>query len=232
MNKIGIIGGLGPESTLDYYKAIITAFEQPDSFDYPEIFIHSVNLGQVWAYMEAGDWGTVADILVQSVESLQAAGAEFAAIASNTPHLAFAEIARRAPLPMISIVEATAQKAAALGLKKPGLLGTRVTMQSDLYQRVFRDLGLDVPVPSEKDQELIQQRLFSEIEKGIIKDSTRQELLDIAGRMQQGQGIDAVILGCTELPLILDQAEYDGLTVLNASAIHVDAIVEYCRRGG
>ncbi len=231
MKKVGIIGGLGPESTLDYYKGIIKAFEQPgQAFDYPEIFVHSLNLGQVWALMEAGNWDAVADILVQSAESLRAAGADFAAIASNTPHLAFAKVQSRVSLPLISIVEAAAERAASLGLKKPGLLGTRVTMQSDLYQRVFNGLGMDVPVPPDKDQKLIQQRLFSEIENGVINDSTRGELLGIVGRMKASQGIDAVILGCTELPLILDQAQYEGLPVLNASAIHVEAIVDFCRR--
>ena len=231
MKKIGIIGGLGPESTLYYYDRIIKAFAQSgQAYDYPEIFIHSLNLGRVWGLMEAGNWDAVADILVQSAESLRAAGADFAAIASNTPHLAFGKVRSRVSLPLISIVEATAQRAASLGLKKPGLLGTRVTMQSELYQSVFSGSGMDVPVPSEKDQGLIQLRLFSEIEKGIIKDSTRGELLDIVGRMKASQGIDAVILGCTELPLLLDQTEYEGLPVLNASAIHVEAIVEFCRR--
>lgn len=233
MKTIGIIGGLGPESTLYYYDGIIKSFEQPgQSYDYPEVFIHSLNLGQVWVLMEAGDWDAVADILVQSIEVLQAAGADFAAIASNTPHLAFDAVKSRIELPLISIIEATAQRAASLGLRTPGLLGTSVTMKSDLYQSVFGGLSMKVPVPAEEDQELIQQRLFSEIEKGIIKDSTREELLDIVRRMKAKHGIDALILGCTELPLILDQPEYEDLPVLNASAIHVEAIVDHCRREG
>lgn len=230
MKTIGIVGGLGPESTLDYYKGIIKAFDQTGgTYEYPEIFIHSLNLGRALEMFETGDWQGVARMLLTSISSLQAAGAQFAAIASNTPHLVFDQVSRAAPLPLISIVEAACGQARSLGLARPGLLGTRVTMGSDLYQRVFEKHGMEVTVPGQADQDLIQSRLFSEIEKGIITNATRRELLDIVARMKDSQGIDGVILGCTELPLILDQDSLE-LPFLNTSAIHVRAIVEYCRR--
>ena len=123
------------------------------------------------------------------------AGAQFAVIASNTPHLVFDQVQERSPLPLISIVKATQERALALGLQRPGLLGTLTTMGSDLYQRAFAPHGLEVAVPPPEDQALIQQRLDNEIELGIIKQSTRQELLDIVARLQQARDIDSVILG-------------------------------------
>lgn len=230
MQKIGIVGGLGPESTLDYYKGIIQAFAQTSGgYNYPQIFIHSLSLGQVLEMLAAGAWERLADLLVDSLQALHRAGAQFAAIAANTPHLVFDQVQARSPLPLISIVEAVCARARGLGLRRPGLLGTRTTMQSDLYQRCFAPQGMTVLTPGEEDQELIQQRLMTEIELGIFKDSTRQELLDIVRRLQQAQGIDSVILGCTELPLILDRDQF-GLPFLNTTAVHVQAIVDYCRK--
>jgi len=228
MKNIGIVGGLGPESTLDYYRGIIAAFAQGGDFNYPQIFIHSLNLGAVLEMFQDQAWGKLTDLLVDSIQSLERAGAQFAAIASNTPHLVFDQVQERSPLPLISIVKATQERALALGLKRPGLLGTLTTMGSDLYQRAFAPHSLEVAVPPPEDQALIQQRLDNEIELGIIKDSTRGELLEIVARLKQAEGIDSVILGCTELPLILDRDELD-LAFLNTAAIHVDAIVDYCR---
>ncbi|MCB2193110.1 MAG: amino acid racemase [Deltaproteobacteria bacterium] len=229
MRKIGLIGGLGPESTLYYYKAIISAFAAAGAgYNYPEIFIHSLSLGPVMRWANAGKWGRVAELLQAGVQALHRAGAQFAAIASNTPHLAFKRVSTSSPLPLISIVQVTVERAVAMGLKRPGLLGTRLTMGSQLYQESFAPRGMEVAVPPPQDQEVIQKRLDTEIELGIFKDSTRDELLNIVSRMKRKQGIDSVILGCTELPLILGRDEL-GLPFLNTSAIHVAAIVDYCR---
>ncbi|MFH2127744.1 MAG: amino acid racemase [Pseudomonadota bacterium] len=229
MRKIGLIGGLGPESTLDYYKGIISAFAAAGAdYNYPEIFIHSLSLAPLMRRANAGQWDRVAEMLLESVQALHRAGAQFAAIASNTPHLAFDQVRSRSPLPLISIVETTLERALAMGLKRPGLLGTRLTMDSQLYQDCFAPRGMEVQVPPPEDRELIQKRLDTEIELGIFKDSTREELLKIVSRMKRKQGIDSVILGCTELPLILGRDEL-GLPFLNTAAIHVVAIVDYCR---
>lgn len=229
MRKIGLIGGLGPESTLDYYKGIISAFAAAGAnYHYPEIFIHSLSLASFMRRAEAGQWDRVAEMLLASVQALHRAGAQFAAIAANTPHLAFERVRPRSPLPLISIVETTLERALAMGLQRPGLLGTRLTMSSRLYQECFAPQGMEVAVPPAPDQELIQKRLDTEIELGIFKDSTREELLQIVSRMKRKQGIDSVILGCTELPLLLGQDEL-GLPFLNTAAIHVAAIVAYCR---
>ncbi len=227
MKKIGIIGGIGPESTLDYYKRIISAFQRQDA-DYPEIIIYSANLTELMQILNAEDWGRLTDWLLDKIKSLHRAGAEFAVIGSNTPHIVFDALISKSPLPMLSIIEETCRKARGLGLKKLGLMGTKFTMSSDFFQKPFHNQGMSVVVPEEEDQNLIHHRLFSEIELGIIKDSTREEILAIVRRMIAKDGIDSVILGCTELPLILDKDKYEGILFLNTTAIHAESIVRYC----
>jgi aspartate racemase len=230
MKKIGLIGGIGPESTLDYYERITDAFRAEEvEPDYPEIVLYSVNLSELMAILKAGDMDTLANWLVDKVRALHRAGADFAAIGSNTPHVVFDDVAARSPIPLVSIVEATAQRAARLGLKKLGLMGTRFTMRATFYPRVFEEKGLSIVVPDAESQHLIQHRLETEIELGVFKDSTHEELLTIAKRMIDLESVEGVILGCTELPLILPQDAYDGTPFLNTTAIHVSSIVETCR---
>lgn len=228
MKKIGIIGGIGPESTLDYYRGIIDAFrDRIGGMNYPDIIIYSANLTELLEILESKALDRLADWLLSRIEALQRAGAEFAAIASNTPHVVFDEVAKRSHLPLISIVEATCAKAESLGVKRLGLMGTRFTMQADFFQRPFRERGMTVFVPSPEEQQYIHEKLFSEIELGIIKDETREALLAISKRMIERDAIDSLILGCTELPLILP-GEAHGIPFLNTTAIHVESIVTYC----
>lgn len=228
MKKIGIIGGIGPESTLDYYRGIINAFrDHIGGMNYPDIIIYSADLTELLQILEAKDLDRLVDWLLARVEALHRAGADFAVIASNTPHVVFDELARRSPLPLLSIVEATCAKAHSLEARRPGLLGTRFTMQADFFHRPFREHGMTVVVPIAEEQQFIHEKLFSEIELGIIKDETREALLAIVKRMIERDGIDALILGCTELPLIL-HGEAHGIPFLNTTAIHVESIVRYC----
>ncbi len=231
MKRIGILGGMGPESTVDYYKLIIDVFKgKGAAFDSPEIIIYSVTLSEFMRLLAAGKWAEIAEWLLGVVRALARAGAEFAAIGSNTPHAVFEEVSSRSPVPMLSIVEATCARAQAMGLKRLGLLGTGFTMGSDFYQKVFRQRGMSLVVPEEPDRKLIDKRIFSEIELGILKDSTRRELLSIVERMIEKHSIDSVVLGCTELPLILDRSDY-AVPFLNTTAIHAEAIARYCREG-
>jgi aspartate racemase len=228
MKRIGIIGGIGPESTIDYYKLIIGAFhEKQADLGYPEIIIYSANLSSLMRILEANDWETLTDWLLEKVVALHKAGAEFAVIGSNTPHIVFDKVSSRSPIPMLSIIEETRKNAQKRGLKKLGLLGTRFTMESDFFKKPFGDNEMAVVVPEKEDQELIHHRLFSEIELGIIKDSTKEELLSIVKKMIDKHSIDALILGCTELPLILNKDEF-GIPFLNTTAIHAESIVNYC----
>ncbi|MCP4176592.1 MAG: amino acid racemase, partial [bacterium] len=164
---------------------------------------------------------------LKKIYSLQASGAEFAVIASNTPHIVYNKLKSRSPLPLLSIVEATCREAKKLNLKNPGLLGTKLTMESDFYMKPFIKKGMSIAVPTKPEQKLIHHRLFSEIELGIFKDSTKKELLSIIKRMIKEDRIDSIILGCTELPLILTESQYN-IPFLNTTAIHCNNIIEYC----
>jgi len=226
VKKIGILGGLGPESTLDYYRGIVDAFRKGrGGIAGPEMVIYSADVGEVLGMVEAKRWDELIDWLLERIRALQRAGAEFAAISANTPHIVFDQVQARSPIPLLSIVDETCRRAGSLGMKRVGLMGTRFTMQSDFYQKTFRTAGISVVVPKADEIEQIHNRLMTEIELGIIKDSTREELLAIAGRMRDEDSIEGLILGCTELPMILDKDEYGGIPFLNTTAIHIEGIL-------
>jgi aspartate racemase len=227
MKRAGLIGGMGPESTLDYYRAIIEAFKTGSGkLDYPEMVIYSVNLSEFLDLMKIRDYDRIVNMLVSKLRSLKDAGADFAAITANTPHILFDRIRDNSPLPLISIVEATCEEAKKLGLKKPGLFGTGFTMAATFYQEVFQKNNIIVEVPEVDDQKAINYKLFSEIELGIFKDETRNFLISQIDKMVKQQNIDSLILGCTEFPLILSESNYAGIPILNTTQIHVDAIVK------
>jgi aspartate racemase len=228
MKTIGIIGGLGPESTLDYYRRIISAFKsRPGNLEYPEIFLYSLSLNEFMTLVDDKNWSGLSEGLLKKIDALRRAGADFAAIASNTPHIVFHEVQSRSPIPLLSIVEATCSRAEQMGLRHSGLMGTKLTMESDFYQKVFLSRGISIVVPSEKEQQFIHEKLFTEIELGIFTDSTRKALLAIAKRMYAVESIDSLILGCTELPLILSENPLK-IPFLNTTAIHCERIVSYC----
>jgi len=228
MKKIGLIGGMGPESTLDYYRKIIHAFNgECNGLSYPEIIIYSTDINELMAFVSAERWDDLSDWLLDKIVALHHAGAEFAAIASNTPHYVFDDINSKSPIPLLSIVETTCSRAQQMGLQTMGLMGTMLTMEAEFYKSRFVDKGMHVIVPLKEERELIHRKLFAEIELGIIKDSTRQELLSIVDRMVADHDIDALILGCTELPLILPENGC-GIHFLNTTAIHCERIVEFC----
>ncbi len=225
--KIGLIGGMGPESTLDYYREIIGAFKNDQGImNYPEIIIYSINLSVFLDLMKAKRYDEIVDLLVSKLEALKNAGADFGAITANTPHLLFDRIQEKSPLPLISIVDATCDYAVKMGFKKPGLFGTGFTMASDFYQNAFRKQGMEITIPEEEDRKVINEKLFSEIELGILKDETRTLLVRHIGKLVQKKGIDSLILGCTEFPLILTEPSYAGIPMLNTTRIHVEAIVK------
>jgi aspartate racemase len=226
VKRIGLVGGLGPESTLDYYRRILAACAALPGAPVPEIVVYSTRMQELFDLVTAEDWDGLAAWLLAKIEALRAAGADFAAISANTPHVVFERVQARSPLPLRSIVEATRREAERLGVRRLGLLGTRFTMRSDFYARAFAASGMQLVVPSDAEQELIHRRLMTEIELGILEDSTRQELLGIARRLVDAHRAEAIVLGCTELPLILDRSAH-GVPFLNTTAIHVDDVVRY-----
>jgi len=229
MKTIGIVGGLGPEATVDYYKEMIGLVAQKnngDSFDFPEIIVYSVNMETFIGRLRKKDYAGAAAYLSGCINKLAAAGAAFAAISANTPHLLFNEIQSSVSLPLVSIVEPCRQRAKQLGVKRCGLLGTAFTMNASFYADVFAQDNIEVVSPEGKDIERINELLFTEMEHGIFKESSKLEMLDIVQKMKKSQWIDSVILGCTEFPILFREEEYLGLPFLNTTRIHVEAIIE------
>src|SRR6266481_6226350 len=204
MKTLGIIGGLGPESTIDYYQRIIALYrERTGDGSYPEFIINSVNLKKGLDFMHVNDLAGMADYLLAGIAKLARAGADFGLISANTPHIVFDDVASKSPIPLISIVEATCAAAKDRGLKRLGLFGTRFTMQGTFYPKVFSREGIELIVPDPDDQEYIHDKYLNELVPGNFLPETRAGLLAIVDRMKNKIDIDGVILAGTELPLIL-----------------------------
>jgi aspartate racemase len=226
MKTLGIIGGLGPESTLDYYQRIIALYrERTRDGHYPEFVIVSVDLRKGLDFMDANDLSGMGNFLLEGIGKLARAGAEFGIISANTPHIVFDEIAPKSPIPLISIVEATRAAAKAQNLKQLALMGTRYTMQSDFYPKVFARKGIKLFVPENDDQDYVHEKYFSELVPGKFLPETRAGLLGIIDRMKTTSAIDGVILAGTELPLILRDPIHNGIPFLDTTKIHVEAAV-------
>lgn len=225
--RIGIIGGLGPEATVEYYRMLVQHYKQETGRS-PEVIIDSLDVDALGC-LHAGDVDEkrMISLLLDAVRRLDRAGADLALIASNSPHLVFERLQERAPIPLLSIVEATCREAGRRGLKRLGLMGTLVTMRADFYQKSCADRGILVVVPSPEEQDYIQEKIATEIMLNTIKDETRRRLLAIVERMIVRDAIHGLILGCTELPLILI-GDACGIPFLNTARIHVEYTVQYC----
>jgi aspartate racemase len=226
MKTLGIIGGLGPESTIDYYGKFIALYRQrTGDGSYPQFIINSVNLKKGLDFMDANNLSGMADYLVEEIGKLILAGATFGLISANTPHIVFDEVASRSSIPLISIVEATCTAAKAKKLKRLALFGTRYTMQATFYPKVFSREGIDLLLPSPGDQTYIHDKYLNELVSGKFLPATRAGLLAIIDRLKTGSDIDGVILAGTELPLILRDSEHNGIPLLDTTEIHCEAAV-------
>jgi aspartate racemase len=229
MKKIGLVGGLGPESTLEYYRNIIGSFrESYEQTGFPEIAIDSLDLKNFTSLVEGGKWEAIIQLISIRCEILRRCGAEIGAIASNTPHAVFDAIQAKTDLPLLSIVTATCEYARPLNVRTLCLLGTRFTMTSDYYQDEFDKYGTRLVTPEPDEIERIQHILFKEIELGIIREKSKHDLIAIIKRIRKESGVEGVILGCTELPLILSQKDLD-IACIDPARIHVDALIRACK---
>lgn len=228
MKRMGIIGGLGPEATLYYYRVIIDlCYENKDlEGNYPEIIIYSLNLEECRHSMEKGNWPELSTKLVEACQSLSRAGAEFGLIAANTPHMVFDRVREKSPIPLLSIVEETSEEVVRHGLRKVGLIGTLITMQSHFYKDVFRRRNISIAVPGEDEQTYIYEKIRSELGVGIMLAETRGRFLQIAQRMKEEDAIQGLILGCTEIPLLLTREEL-GIPFFDTSKIHAQSALRY-----
>ncbi len=226
MKTLGIVGGLGPESTIDYYRFILAGYRERRPASSPAILINSLDVDYGIALLDGNRITELEDYLVASVERLARAGADFALMAANTPHLVFDPVQRRSPIPLLSIVEATRDEAQRLGLTRLALLGTGFTMRGRFYPEVFARAGIELVVPSQEEQTFIHDKYINELLKNIFLPATRDALLAILQAIKKRERIEGVILAGTELPLILREvADRVGLPLLDTTKIHVERAV-------
>ena len=221
MKTLGVVGGIGPGSTIDYYRLLVAEYraERPDG-SYPPIIIDSIDLSRLLALVEADRLAELADWLSHELERLARAGADFAILASNTPHVVFDDLRRRAPLPLISIVEASAAAATRAGVTRVGLLGTRFTMLGRFYPEVFARRAIAVRPPTPDDVEWVHAKYMGELLAGELREETRAGFLAVIARLKE-DGAEAVLLAGTELPLLLRDAAGASLPLLDTTQIHV-----------
>jgi aspartate racemase len=222
-----MIGGLGPESTIDYYRSIIARCRarRPDG-GYPHVVINSLDVDKAISILDAGRLDELANYVSAGVELLARAGAELGFIAANTPHIVFDEVQRRSAIPLLSIVRAAADRARELGLKRVGLFGTGFTMRASFYPKELERAGIAMALPKESEREFIHKKYIGELLSNQFLPETRKEILGIAHRMKDEDGVEALILAGTELPLLLRESGDKGVEFLDTTVIHVEAIVD------
>ena len=226
MKTVGIIGGIAPESTIQYYRLIVAGYrEHKRDGNYPSILINSINMKQMLDLIGAKRLPEAVQYLKGEIDRLARAGADFGVLASNTPHLVFDGLQAVSPIPLISIVEATCQRASELGLKRVGLFGTRFTMQGGFYDREFEKRGMSIALPADDDQEYIHEKYMTELVNGVILDETKALLLRIVNRLKREQKIQGLVLGGTELPLILKDGDDPEIPFLDTTSIHAQSII-------
>jgi aspartate racemase len=226
MKTVGIIGGIGPESTIEYYRLIIAGYrERQTDGSYPSIIINSINLTILLGLIMANELDKATDHLVNEVKKLTSAGVDFGVIAAGTPHIVFDEVRKRSAIPLVSIVEAACEAAVELKLKKIALFGTRFTMQGRFYPDVFAKAGITLVVPEANEQTYIHDKYMNDLVNGIILPETRARLLAILDKMKERDGVEGLILGGTELSLILRDTDHNGMPILDTTKIHAERIV-------
>lgn len=226
MKKLGLIGGVGPESTVPYYKGIVYGVQKRVGKPYfPNLTIESLSTFEVIRMSSAGDTAGLTEYMLNGFKNLAAAGAEIGAMACNTGHMVFDALQKESPIPLISIVETARREAEKQGYRKLGLIGTLATMEDDFFKAPFRKAGIDIVVPPASERTFIADKISSELELGVVKEDTANAVLDITKRLDQDQQIDAIVLGCTELPMIFTGRQ-TVKPVLDTMQLHIQALVD------
>jgi aspartate racemase len=229
MRPVGLVGGMTPESTLEYYRLVIRSARErlrdPDPLRNPVVIVYSLDLAQVVALQRAGRTDDLAAHLAGICEILRAAGAEIGALTANTPHLYIEAIQARTRLELVSIVEATCGAAVGIGLRRPLLLGTRTTMESPMYRDRLAADGIELLIPDEEGRQRVDEAICTELAVADVRPATRNRLLALCREAVEHRGADGVILGCTELPLVLSQADLP-VPVVDTARVHVEAILD------
>ena len=226
MKKIGLVGGTGPESTVMYYKKINSEIDLlTDEKHMPDIAIESVDFRRAWDYVQKGETGKLTDYLAEKVSCLASSKAEVISLTAVTMHMVFDDIVEKTDVSLVSIPQTVCEKIVSEGIKRVGLFGTVVTMEQDYMKKDLLESGVQVFVPNDEERTLIGKRIYEELEKGIVKESTLKELTDIINRMKEEDGIEGLILGCTELPLILN-SDNCPVKCFDSVELHLKKLVE------
>lgn len=225
MGILGLVGGLGPESTIDYYRLILEAWKARHPASLPRVIIDSLDVNVGIRLVQTDRQGLV-QYLLDSIRRLERAGCDFAAMAANTPHIVFDDLVAESPVPLLSIVEACADAVEARRFRRVGLLGTGFTMAAGFYPTVLNRRGIDVQVPSEDLRSWLHDRYLGELLNGVFTDATRAGVARIVEDWAEQGSVDAVVLAGTELPLLIRSDALAGLPLLDTTRIHVSAIVE------
>lgn len=227
MKKIGLIGGMSFESSLDYYKIINeTAQLKLGGLHSAECLMYSVDFEKIEVLQHENKWEELTDIMVSIAKKLKDAGADFIVICTNTMHKMAHAIESRVGIKVLHIAEATGEKVIGKGLKKVALLGTIFTMKQDFYKKVLKEkFNIDVIIPNEADSEIVHEIIYTELCKGIINESSKEKYKKIIKNLELN-GAEGVILGCTEIPLLIKQEDVD-IPVFDTTTIHAISAVEF-----
>ena len=228
--KIGILGGMSPESTIAYYEHITRRYtERFGDYGYPEIIIYSVSFQPYVDWPQQERWDLVAQGLSEAARRLEVAGADFIVIATNTMHLVFEDVQACVQVPMLGLLDAVGEVMLAGGMKKVGLLGTQYTMEKGFYQDALERRGITVLVPDVKDRQYVNTVIYNELVAGQIRDESRAGLLAVIRRLAE-RGAQGVILGCTEIPMLVTEADA-AMPLFDTTAIHAEAALRYAVEG-
>jgi len=224
--KIGILGGMSPESTVEYYQYITRAYtERFGDYGYPEVIIYSVSFQPYVDWPNQDRWDLVAQGLGEAAQKLEAAGADLIVIATNTMHLVFDQVQASVTIPMLSLLDAVGDAVLAQGIETVGLLGTRFTMEKTFYQDALSRKGITVLVPGEQDRAYVNAVIYDELVAGQIRDESRAGYVAIINKLAQ-RGAEGIILGCTEIPLLVNE-EDTGMPLFDTTVIHAEAALNY-----
>jgi aspartate racemase len=226
MKKIGILGGMSPESTTLYYEHITRSYTARfGNYGYPEILIYSVNFQKYVDWQHSGQWREAARDMAEALERSHGAGADFGLIAANTMHIVFEEVQRAVHMPLLSIVQATADAVLAAGLRSVGLLGTVFTMSERFFRDGLERSGITALVPEPDSQQRMNEVIYQELCRGEIRPESRRLFLDIIERLR-GKGAEGVVLGCTEIPLLVEPQHCD-MPLFNTALLHAAKALDF-----
>lgn len=226
MKRIGLIGGLSPESTVHYYQILCREYNRElGGLNFPEITLESLNLQQLVTLFAKNDWDGVAAILLTALQRLKHAGAEFAAILANTPHNAYDRLRDASPLEILTIMDATTTALKRDGRRTVALLGTKPTMEFGFFQKHFAAGGIETRVPEGPQRQELDRIIWEELSHGRVEPAARDAARNMLKELQC-QGVEAVILGCTELSLLIQTAD-TPLPLYDTTRLHADAILEF-----